>query len=90
VDTLSPRSHCCSKPDRSLAKPSASRCIKNVQQIKFVHEFPSGVRTLQTWILSVLLSIVCTALLIALVKMSHRDRSNAFAPLTNPGCAQVH
>src|ERR1017187_10542247 len=27
VDTLSPRSHCFSKPDRSLAKPSASRCI---------------------------------------------------------------
>src|ERR1700687_4963125 len=27
VETLSPRSHCFSKPDRSLAKPSASRCI---------------------------------------------------------------
>src|ERR1019366_6251673 len=27
VDTLSPPSHCFSKPDRSLAKPSASRCI---------------------------------------------------------------
>jgi len=33
--------------------------------------------------LSVLLSIVCTALLIALVKMSHRDRSDAFVPLAN-------
>jgi len=29
-------------------------------------------------------------LLIALVKMSHRDRSDAFVPLANPGCAQVH
>src|ERR1700677_4010916 len=27
VDTLSPWSHCFSNPDRSLAKPSASRCI---------------------------------------------------------------
>src|ERR1700678_373283 len=27
VDTLSPWSHCFSRPDRSLANPSASRCI---------------------------------------------------------------
>lgn len=49
----------------------------------------NGVRTLQTWILSVLLSIVCTNLLIAVVKMSHRGRSHAFAPFANPRCAKA-
>src|ERR1039458_9002859 len=31
VDTLSPRSLCFSKPDRSLAKPSASHCQRNIE-----------------------------------------------------------
>jgi len=49
--------------------------FKNDPKTKFVHEIPSGVRSLQTWILSDVLSIVCTPLLIALVKMSLRDRA---------------
>src|ERR1039457_6903758 len=51
VDTLSPRSHCFSKPERSLAKPSASRCITAATSLSASLTVPRGSSTKQVCIL---------------------------------------
>jgi hypothetical protein len=41
VDTSSPRSHCFSKAVRSLAKPSASRCINEATSLSCAFDRPA-------------------------------------------------
>src|ERR1035438_7073799 len=45
VDTMSPRSHCFSSPERSLAKPSASRCITAATSLSASLTVPRGSST---------------------------------------------
>src|ERR1700677_3019054 len=51
VDTLSPRAHCFSNPDRSLAKPSASRCITAATNLSASSTVRRGSSTKPVWTL---------------------------------------
>src|ERR1017187_4837000 len=51
VETLSPRSHCFSRPERSLLKPSASRCITAATSLSASLTVPRGSSTKQVCIL---------------------------------------